>query len=132
MTDSTNPYGHLYETPNGVGDQRPTALQIVRDEGVVGTYTGKVALVTGGTNGIGVETARALHATGLDVFITARDAVKGDKIRQEILSTSEGKGRFKVIMMDMDSLESVRNAAQSFLNQSDRLNILINNAGKLL
>jgi NAD(P)-dependent dehydrogenase (short-subunit alcohol dehydrogenase family) len=131
MTDPTNPYKHLYENPNGVGDQRPTALQIVRDQGAVGTYAGKVALVTGGTNGIGLETARALHATGVDVFITARDATKGDKVRQDILSTSEGKGCFKIIMMDMDSLESVRNAAKNFLSQSDKLNILINNAGIL-
>ena len=130
MTDSFAPYAPLFESPRGVGDQRPTALQVVRDQGVTGTYIGKVALVTGGTNGIGVETARALHATGADVYITARDAHKGDKSRRDILARSEGKGRLEIIMMDMDSLESVRQAANSFLAKSDRLNILVNNAGE--
>ncbi|KAM0248017.1 hypothetical protein ACHAQJ_009622 [Trichoderma viride] len=129
VIDTFNPYGHLYQKPSGVGDQRPTAMQVVRDEGAIGAYTGKVALVTGGTSGIGVETARALHATGADVYITARSAEKGEEIRRNILAGSEGQGKLEVIMMDMDSLESVRSAANCFMAKSKRLNILVNNAG---
>lgn len=130
MTDSFNPYANLYAKPNGVGDHRPTGLQVVRDNDAIGAYKGKVALVTGGTNGIGLETVRALHATGADVYFTGRDAVKSQKVRQDILDSSEGKGKLGVIMMDMDSLESVRRAARDFLAQSNTLNILVNNAGK--
>lgn len=127
--DPFNPYADLYANPQGVGDKRPTSIRVVQDQGVVNAYTGKVAMVTGGTNGIGVETVRALHATGADVYFTARDAVKGKKTRDEILSISEGKGKLDYVMMDMDSLQSVRDAVKSFLSQSDKLNILVNNAG---
>lgn len=127
--DPFNPYGDLYANPQGVGDKRPTSLQVVQDQGLINAYTGKVALVTGGTNGIGVETAWSLHSTGADVYFTARDEAKGKKIRDDILSKSEGRGKVDFLMMDMDSLESVRDAARSFLSKSDKLNILINNAG---
>lgn len=130
MTDPFRPYAALFEHPNGPGDQRPTALDIVRDNDALGTYSGKVALVTGGTNGIGTETVRALHATGADVYFTARDAAKGEKTRRDLLAKSEGKGKLEVILMDLDSLESVRNAAKAFLEKSDKLNILVNNAGE--
>lgn len=95
----------------------------------MGELAGKVALVTGGTSGIGVETVRALHATGADVFFTARDSKRGAETQQEIAKRSTGKGRLQVIMMDLDSLESVRQAAQDFLSRSNKLNILVNNAG---
>lgn len=130
MADPFRPYAALFEHPNGPGDQRPTALDIVRDNDALGTYSGKVALVTGGTNGIGTETVRALHATGADVYFTARDAAKGEKTRRDLLAKSEGKGKLEVILMDLDSLESVRNAAKAFLEKSDKLNILVNNAGE--
>lgn len=129
MSNPFNPYEGLFDTPNGVGDDRPTAIQVVKDQRVEGIYAGKVALVTGGTNGIGVETARALHATGADVYITARDAAKGETIRNDIMSKSDGKGALEVIFMDMDSLDSVREAARTFLEKCGKLNILVNNAG---
>lgn len=132
MNSPFNPYEGIFDAPSGVGDQRPTAIQVVEDQGVAGTYLGKVALVTGGTNGIGVETARALHATGADVYITARDSTKGEITRRDILSNSKGQGTLGVILMDMDSLESVRNAARIFLDKSKTLNILVNNAGNFV
>jgi len=128
--DPMNPYKDAYAAPDGVGDGRPTALQVLIDNGCVSTYAGKVALITGGTNGIGLETVRALRATEADVYFTARSAEKAEKVRREILANSQGKGKLEVVMMDMDSLVSVRNAAKSFLSRSNKLNILINNAGE--
>ncbi|RFU26310.1 hypothetical protein B7463_g10030, partial [Scytalidium lignicola] len=129
MADPLNPYTDLYANPNGVGDQRPTGLKVVRDNDTIDAYKGKVALVTGGTSGIGVETVRALHATGADVYFTARDATKGERTKRDILATSKWDGKLKVVLMNLDSLESVRNAAKEFLSKSDKLNILVNNAG---
>ncbi|KAK5996352.1 Short-chain dehydrogenase/reductase prx1 [Cladobotryum mycophilum] len=129
MTNPLNPYIDLYAKPLGVGDQRPTGFQVVQDNNAIAAYSGKVVLITGGTNGIGLETVRAMHATGADVFFTARDVAKGERVRQDILSKSEGKGKLEVIIMDMDSLESVRGAANDFLAKSSKLNVLINNAG---
>ncbi|KAJ6441327.1 hypothetical protein O9K51_07123 [Purpureocillium lavendulum] len=129
MSSSLTPYAHLYAEPSGPGDKRPTALQVVKDNDAIGRWSGRVALVTGGTSGIGVETARALHATGADVYFTARDAQKGTATREDILKTTLGKGRLEVIELNLDSLDSVRKAAKAFLQKSSTLNVLVNNAG---
>jgi hypothetical protein len=132
MSDSFNPYAQLYAKPAGPGDQRPTALQVIEDNGAKGTWAGRVALVTGGTSGIGLATVGALHSTGADVYFTARNLEKAAATKADILKASQGSGKLEVIEMDMDSLNSVRKAAKYFLNKSDRLNVLINNAGKLV
>lgn len=65
-------YAKAHEKTQGPGDARPTALQIVEDEGLIGKLTDMVFLVTGVSSGIGVETMRALYATGGHVFGTVR------------------------------------------------------------
>jgi len=104
-------------------------LQVVTDNDAIGKWAGRVILITGGTSGIGVETVRALHATGADVYLTARDLRKGQATREDILTTSHGRGRLEIIELNLDSLESVRNAAKHFLQKSSVLNVLVNNAG---
>ncbi|KAH8894679.1 putative short-chain dehydrogenase [Thozetella sp. PMI_491] len=129
VTDAFAPYKHLYADPQGPGDARPTAQQIVKDNDLLGKWAGKVALVTGATSGIGIETARALHMTGADVYFTARDMSKAASTREYILQHSEGKGKLEAIKMEMESLESVKKAAKEFLERSNvRLNVLICNA----
>lgn len=46
MSSPTNPYTPAHENPQGEGDARPTALQIIQDEGLVNNMPGKVMLVT--------------------------------------------------------------------------------------
>ena len=65
-------YEAAHAEVNGAGDARPTAMDIIKDENLVDKLQGKVFLVTGGNSGIGVETARAIYATGAHVFITSR------------------------------------------------------------
>lgn len=67
-------YTYLHRSPEGPGDARPTADQIIVDEGLVGKLGDKVIFVTGGTSGLGRETAKALHATGAKIYITSRCA----------------------------------------------------------
>ncbi|KAF3358577.1 Oxidoreductase calI like protein [Verticillium longisporum] len=124
-------YTASYATPKGPGDARPTALQIIEDEGRVGQLTGKVALVTGANSGIGLETARALHAAGVTLYITARDTAKAEKAIEAIKkdSSASSNASIKAITLRLDSLSSVRSAAKAFLEQSDKLNLLILNAG---
>lgn len=123
-------YADTYKNCTGPGDARPTALDIVRDEGLVGKLTEKVAIVTGGNAGIGLETVRALHAAGITVYIGARSIAKGEAAREEILASDPSNtAPMHVLEISLDSLDSVRKAAADFLSRSDKLNLLICNAG---
>ncbi|MCJ1269400.1 hypothetical protein MMC22_009292 [Lobaria immixta] len=118
-------YAEAHKSLRGPGDSRPTALDIVRDEGLEGKLQDKVFLITGCSSGIGIETARALSATGAKLFLGVRDTAKGESALSEILEP----GRVELLKMDLNSLDSVRAAAQTFLEKSKTLNILVNNAG---
>jgi NAD(P)-dependent dehydrogenase (short-subunit alcohol dehydrogenase family) len=130
MSDQFAPYAKLFSNPHGPGDQRPTALKVVEDSDHANDWTGKVVLITGATSGIGLETARAMLATGADVFITARDLAKGQAVIDDLGKLPGCKGKMQMIEMDMNSLESVKKAAKTFISKSSKLNILINNAGR--
>jgi NAD(P)-dependent dehydrogenase (short-subunit alcohol dehydrogenase family) len=122
-----NKYTEAHKPANlrGPGDARPTALQIIRDQGLEGKLPDKVFIVTGASAGIGPETGRALAATGGKVFLTVRDMKKGEEACKSFLEP----GRVELLEMDNNSLESVRNAAKIFLSKSKTLNVLVNNAG---
>ncbi|KAL5590870.1 hypothetical protein FOBRF1_014427 [Fusarium oxysporum] len=124
-------YAEVHAKPQGPGDARPTALQIVKDEDLLGKLKGTVVLITGGNQGIGLETARALHATGATVYITARSPEKIEQGINDIISWPEAKSEAPVygIELRLDSSKSVRAAAEDFLAKVDKLNILILNAG---
>lgn len=129
MSDPLKPYADLYVNLNGPGDQRPTAQRVIEDEKASKTLVGKVILITGGSSGIGLATATALHSAGADVFITARSQEKANKALKQITEKSSGGGNLEWIKIDLDSLQSVRAAATDFLARTDKLDILINNAG---
>ncbi|KAI9149617.1 Oxidoreductase calI [Paramyrothecium foliicola] len=118
-------YEAVHETPNGPGDARPTARQIIEDEHLVGKWSDKNILVTGCSSGIGIETVQALHETGAHIYGTARDLNKA----KTALSSIIGSNRLHLLELDLNSLDSVRRCAKEFLAQSSRLNILITNAG---
>lgn len=119
-------YAAAHLNRQGPGDARPTALQIIQDEHLVNKLRGKVMVITGTSSGIGIETARALSATGATLFLTARDTNKAQIALGEILEP----GRVSLVEMDNTSFDSVRSAAALILtNSSDQVNILINNAG---
>lgn len=118
-------YAAAHQSSKGPGDARPTALDIVRDEGLLGKLTDKVVLITGCSSGIGVETAKALNTTGAKLFLGVRDTAKGQAALSDILKP----GYVELLKMDLNSLDSVRSAAEEFQKQSKTLNILINNAG---
>ncbi|KAH8817150.1 hypothetical protein F5884DRAFT_778560 [Xylogone sp. PMI_703] len=120
-------YAAAYVNPQGPGDARPTADQIIKDEGLEGKLTDKVFLITGCSSGIGIDTARALAKTGAKLYLTVRDIGKAEKVLADILKP----GQVELIHMDLDSLASVRTAAQEFLSKSRQLNVLIANAGIL-
>jgi NAD(P)-dependent dehydrogenase (short-subunit alcohol dehydrogenase family) len=119
-------YTALHTDPQGPGDSRPTALQIIQDEGLENKLVSKVIVITGASGGIGAETARALFATGATLFLTGRDMKKAESNLSEIL----GSGRVSLFEMDTSSFSSVRATAAKILEKSNnQVNILINNAG---
>jgi NAD(P)-dependent dehydrogenase (short-subunit alcohol dehydrogenase family) len=88
----------------------------------------KIALVTGGNKGIGFEVARELARLGLRVFLGARDAKAGHAAVEKL----RGNGDVEFLKIDIADANSVREAAEELLRRSDRLDVLINNAGILL
>ena len=126
----TTKYEAAHKSTEGPGDARPTAMQIIEDEGLLGKLEGKVFLITGANSGIGVETARAIHATGADVYMTSRNIENGRKVASDIMvSNPDSKGRIDVLELQLDSLQSVKKCAADFMSMSKRLNVLITNAG---
>jgi NAD(P)-dependent dehydrogenase (short-subunit alcohol dehydrogenase family) len=89
---------------------------------------GKSALVTGGSGGLGAETARALASKGARVVITARDLAKGEAVAEGIRK-STGNDGVEVEALELGSLASIRAFAERFLARHDALQILVNNAG---
>ena len=119
-------YEAVHANPEGPGDARPTAIQVVKDEGVEGKLQGKVIVVTGTSSGIGIETARALALTGARLLLTARDLKKATTALDGVLVP----GLVELVEMDNTSFKSVRDAAAEILAKSNnQVNILINNAG---
>ena len=88
----------------------------------------KVVLVTGSTDGIGKQTALDLANLGARVFIHGRNAEKAEKVRQEIIQKTSNP-QVEVLIADFQSLKQVRAMAAQLHTQTDRLDVLINNAG---
>ena len=122
-------YAAAHASLNGPGDDRPTALQIVEDEGLTEKLTDKVFLITGVSSGIGIETLRAMYATGAHVIGTVRNMDKGKAVVEEIKGNTPSNGKISLVLMDNASLESVRKAAAEIKQLTDKLNVAIFNAG---
>ncbi|KAJ4993630.1 WW domain-containing oxidoreductase [Stagonosporopsis vannaccii] len=122
---------HKFVNLRGAGDARPTALQVIEDEGLTGKLSDKVFLITGVSSGIGTETLRALHTTGAHVYGTVRDVAKGQKVVDTILSENHPSGgKISLIEMSLDSFASIRKGAADFLSKSNNtLHVLVTNAG---
>lgn len=88
---------------------------------------GKRALVTGGSGGLGAETARALASKGARVVITARDLAKGEAAAKAIRESTGSE--VEVEALELGSLSSVRDFTERFLARHEALQILVNNAG---
>ena len=88
----------------------------------------KTVVVTGGNNGIGLETAVGLSKLGAHVVITARNQAKGEAALADIKDRSQN-GSVQLMLADFASLSSIRDFAANFKKDHDRLDVLVNNAG---
>lgn len=89
--------------------------------------TGRRALVTGVTGGLGENTARELARHGADLVVTARNAAKAGPVLDRLRAVAGD--RVELLDLDLADLSSVRTAAESVLGTYDRVDIVVNNAG---
>ena len=91
---------------------------------------GKTVVVTGANSGIGYESALAIARMGAKVIMTARDEKRG----QEALASVRSKAmndNVELILCDFSSLKQVRALADEIIKKCPKLDVLVNNAGKI-
>jgi len=116
MTQSAT--SNLIRTPFGL---HSTAAEVI--EGI--DLSGKRAIVTGGSSGIGVETARALAGAGAEVTLAVRDTGAGERTAADMSQTT-GTSAIHVGRLDLSDQASV---ADFVVRWDGPLHLLINNAG---
>lgn len=92
--------------------------------------TGKTALITGATNGIGKAAAAALAAMGAEVVLVGRNRALTESTVAE-LKRATGNEKIDHLVADLSVQAEVRKLAADFLNSGRPLHILLNNAGAI-
>ena len=87
---------------------------------------GKACIVTGANSGIGRSTAITLAKNDYTVFATMRSLERGEKLRG---ISQELNLEIKAVELDVSDTDSVNQGINEILNQTDQIDILINNAG---
>ena len=90
--------------------------------------SGKVALVTGGSRGVGLMMARGLARNGAKVYLCSRKAEACERAAAE-LNERYGEGRALSLPGDLSSIEGVEAVVAAFRAREEALPILVNNAG---
>ena len=86
----------------------------------------KVALVTGSSSGIGYETSLSLAREGYFTYATMRDLKKAEAVKK---ITENENLPLKVIELDVDNEKSAEDAVKSIIDEKQRIDVLVNNAG---
>lgn len=91
----------------------------------------KTALVTGGTDGVGLSVVRAMVKKNYDVYFIGSNIEKGKKLEVELKTKAgnEHKAVIEFIQLDLSNLKAVKIFADSFLNKAKRLDVLLFSAG---
>ena len=89
--------------------------------------TGKTIIVTGANSGLGLASAKKLSQKGATVILACRSEERGQQAAQEIARTAATPPQ--VLILDLADLRSIRDFAAAFLDNHDRLDVLLNNAG---
>ena len=103
-------------------------MQRFRDTDVP-DQTGRVAVVTGATGGLGLRAAEVLAAHGARVLVGSRNTGRGAAALERVRAIATGAAP-ELVSLDLSSLASVRAAAADIRSRTgDRLDLLINNGG---
>lgn len=90
--------------------------------------TGRIAVITGGSSGIGLETAKALADRRAIVVLAGRDLAKAEQASAEVRSQTPS-AELRAVRLDLTSLSSIAAAAAEIRSEFPRLDLLICNAG---
>jgi len=107
-------------------EKESSAFPQQRDEKQMSSLTGKIALVTGASQGIGRACALELAAQGATVALAARNVEKLEAVAAEIAAAG---GTAKAYALDVSSEDSIKSGAKSVLADHGAVHILVNNAG---
>ena len=94
----------------------------------IGNQAGRIAIITGATSGLGLETARVLAQHGATVVLTGRDAGKA-AAAADVIRAAQPSASVDTAELDLASLQSVRTAGADLTARFPKLDLLINNAG---
>ena len=106
----------MTNTPPNVGEAR--------------TLAGKTALITGGTGGIGLHTARGLAAMGARVIVTGRDPKQGAEA-VTLIRAAAGHDQVSFLQADHATVGANHDLAEQLRDCLDGLDILVNNVGRV-
>lgn len=116
--EQNNYQGKLQKALGSGFNAKSTSREVIK--GI--DLTGKIAIVTGGNTGIGLETVKTLAAAGATVIVPARDTEKAKR-------NLDGIANVMIEKMDLMNPDSVDAFAEKFLLSEKPLHLLINNAG---
>ncbi|MCB0856146.1 MAG: SDR family NAD(P)-dependent oxidoreductase, partial [Bacteroidetes bacterium] len=113
-----NYQGALQQPIQSAFNAESTSTDVI--EGI--DLTGKIAIVTGGNTGIGLETTKTLASAGTTVIVPARNMEKASK-------NLKGIPNVEIEQLDLMDENSINNFSSKFLSSNRPLHLLINNAG---
>jgi len=93
-----------------------------------GVMRGKTCLITGANAGIGRETTAGLAVQGARILMVCRNIDRGEAARSHLLARVPGAD-LELIQADLSTIGGVRNLVRDVLRQTDRLDVLVSNAG---
>jgi NAD(P)-dependent dehydrogenase (short-subunit alcohol dehydrogenase family) len=94
----------------------------------IGDLDGLVVLITGANSGLGLESAKALAAHGVRVLMAGRDQARLQSALETVRQVAPSAA-VEPVELDLASLASVREAAKAVAESTDRIDVLMNNAG---
>jgi NADP-dependent 3-hydroxy acid dehydrogenase YdfG len=115
---------HRAQSGHGVG--RPHLVPAVHDR----PLGSSVVVITGGTGGIGFQSALGIAQTGARVVIVGRNAERGEAARAQIAEQTNNPA-IELVVGDVSSASSVDALAEALLARPPRIDVLVNNAGYL-
>lgn len=90
----------------------------------------RVVVITGGTGGIGFQSAREIARTGVRLLITGRSPERGAAAVQDIIAET-GNEKVELVVGEISSLARINALAADLLSRTDEIDVLVNNAGYL-